>query len=210
MKLYISHPDCISVASEFFRQGKIVVFPTDTVYGLGTIALKSNDAQIQKIYTLKERDYSKPLSLLITKDMINRFLNLPIKIIKLLDIFWPGSLTIIFPTRSENNELSSYLNITDVKTIAFRVPNSKILLAIISKVGSPIIGTSANISGNPPVNRIDDLVERKKFKSVDLWIDGGVLPKNPPSTVIDFSDFSNPVLLREGAVNFKDILEQIL
>ncbi|WP_455142499.1 L-threonylcarbamoyladenylate synthase [Candidatus Hodarchaeum mangrovi] len=210
MILNIKDLDCISIAIDYFQRGRIVVYPTDTCYGLGTIGLKWNDKNILKIYRIKERSINKPLSLLISEEMINRYLEIPENIKRLLAEVWPGSFTGIFFIRTPQDELSSFLNVSNFQKIAFRVPDHKMLLSIIKKLGIPIIGTSANISGDNPVYNIDNLINEHKFKDVDLWIDEGTLPLNPPSTVVDFTDYSNPIILREGKVNFKLLWKQII
>ncbi|MHA1215457.1 MAG: L-threonylcarbamoyladenylate synthase [Candidatus Hodarchaeales archaeon] len=210
MKIHITEPDCIPKAIECFKSGGIVVYPTDTCYGLGTIGLKWNDENIAKIYKIKDRDISKPLSLLISKKMISAYIKVPENIQKMLKRVWPGSFTAIIPRVMYHQDLSPLLNQTGSQKIAFRVPNHELLLKIIDGVNQPIIGTSANRSGQQEQYHIKTLLSDQNFKDVDLWIDEGQLQKNLPSTVVDFSDYSNPIVLREGAVKFRTIMKQFL
>jgi L-threonylcarbamoyladenylate synthase len=210
MIVNIKDLECVPTAVDYFQRGNIVVYPTDTCYGLGSIALKWNDQNILKIYRIKRRSINKPLSLLISEEMINKYLEIPDNIKTLLSEVWPGSFTGIFLINTPKNELSSFLNINNIQTIAFRVPDHKTLLNIINKVGNPIIGTSANISGDTPAYNIDNLINEERFKEVDLWINEGTLPLNPPSTVVNFTDYSNPIVLREGKINFKLLWKQTL
>jgi len=210
MILNIKDLECIPIAVDYFQRGKIVVYPTDTCYGLGTIGLKWNDKNILKIYQIKGRSIDKPLSLLISEEMVTRYLEIPENIKRLLTEVWPGSFTSIFSITTSQENLSSFLNVGNFQKIAFRVPDHKTLLNIIQKLGNPIIGTSANISGDSPAYNIDNLLNEDHFKDVDLWIDEGSLPQNPPSTVVDFTDYSNPIIIREGGVNFKLLWKQTI
>ena len=139
MIINIKDLECISIAIDHFQRGRIVVYPTDTCYGLGTIGLKWNDENILKIYQIKERSINKPLSLLISEEMVNKYLEIPKHIRRLLDKAWPGSFTGIFSIRIPQDGLSSFLNVANFQKIAFRVPDHKTLLNIIKKLGNPIM-----------------------------------------------------------------------
>ncbi|MHA1973419.1 MAG: L-threonylcarbamoyladenylate synthase [Candidatus Hodarchaeales archaeon] len=210
MIIQISDSNCIRKAIDIFEAGGIVVYPTDTCYGLGAIGLDWNNDTIAKIYRIKDRDISKPLSLLISENMISAYVKVPENINEILKRVWPGRFTAIIPKSPCHKELSSFLNQSGTQKLAFRVPNHQLLLELIEGLNKPIIGTSANRSGQQEHFHIKTLVKDQNFKDVDLWIDGGQLPKNIPSTVVDFSDYSNPIVLREGAVKFESIRKQFL
>ena len=207
MKISISDPHLISIAAKEFQRGSIVVFPTETSYGLGTIGLKWNDRNIRRIFEIKSRSLDKPISLLITKSMISRYIETSQKTRKILERIWPSSLTIILLcTHQAFQELSPLLNLKNRQKIAFRVPQHELLLKIIKMVGSPIIGTSANKSGSPSKYDLPSIIQELSFDNVHLWIDSGELPKNPPSTIVDLTDPFNPILVRRGNVDIDKIL----
>ncbi len=207
MKISISNPQLISIAVKEFQKGSIVVFPTDTSYGLGTIGLKWNDRNIKRIFEIKSRSLDKPISLLITKSMISRYIETSPKIREILERIWPSSLTIIlFCTDQAFHELSPLLNLKNRQKIAFRVPQHELLLKIIKKVGSPIIGTSANKSGSPSKYVLPPIIQELSLANIHLWIDAGELPKNPPSTIVDLTDPLKPTLVRRGNVDIDQIL----
>ncbi len=207
MKISISDPHLISIAAREFQRGSIVVFPTDTSYGLGTIGLKWNESNIRRIFEIKSRSLDKPISLLITKSMISRYIETSQKTRKILERIWPSSLTIILLcTHQAFQELSPLLNQKNQQKIAFRVPQNELLLKIIKKVGSPIIGTSANKSGSPSKYDLPSIIQELSLDNIHLWIDAGELPKNPPSTIVDLTDPFKPILVRRGNVDIDKIL----
>ncbi|MFX1516153.1 MAG: L-threonylcarbamoyladenylate synthase [Promethearchaeota archaeon] len=204
MRISITDPRIISIAVKEFKKGSIIVFPTDTSYGLGTIGLKWNDENVRRIYEIKSRSVDNPLSLLITKGMISRYVVLLPQIEEILAKYWPGGFTAVFTCETEESlALSSYLNLKNPQKIAFRVPNHKILLKIIEKLNSPIIGTSANKSGSKPNYDLHSIRQEFYEDTIHLWIDGGRLTEIPPSTVVDLTDPYNPILLRKGNVVFE-------
>ncbi len=207
MKISISNPQLISIAVKEFQKGSIVVFPTDTSYGLGTIGLKWNERNIKRIFEIKSRSLDKPISLLITKNMISQYIETSPKIRGVLERIWPSSLTIILLcTNQASHELSPLLNLKNRQKIAFRVPQHELLLKIIKKVGSPIIGTSANKSGSPSKYNLPSIIQELSLANIHLWIDAGELPKNPPSTIVDLTDPLKPTLVRRGNVDIDKIL----
>ncbi|MFX0123325.1 MAG: L-threonylcarbamoyladenylate synthase [Candidatus Hodarchaeota archaeon] len=207
MKISITNPHVISIAVREFKRGSIIVFPTDTSYGLGTVGLKWNDNNIRRIYEIKSRSFDNPLSLLITKEMISQYVALHPRTKEILAKYWPGGLTVVLSCETlGSQELSSLLNSNFPQKIAFRVPNHKLLLKIIEKVGSPIIGTSANKSGSKPKYDLHSISREFSQEIIHLWIDAGRLTEIPPSTVVDLTDPFNPILLRKGNVTFEKIL----
>ncbi len=126
---------------------KEIIFPTDTVYGLGT--LWDDQIGIEKIYSIKKRDGRKPLAVLVAsfeqiKDYIE--INNP-NTLELVNKYWPGAVTFIFKKKRDFNY--------PLDTIAFRIPNSKIALEILKKFG-PLATTSVNLSGEEPINDSDE------------------------------------------------------
>ncbi|UCG00384.1 MAG: threonylcarbamoyl-AMP synthase [Candidatus Heimdallarchaeota archaeon] len=205
MRISITDPHMISIAVKEFKNGSIVVFPTDTSYGLGTVGLRWNNSNIRRIYEIKSRPIDHPLSLLVTKEMISSYIKINPLIKKILSKYWPGGLTAIFSCETKGSQaLSPLLNFKNPQKIGFRVPNHDLLLKIIEKVGSPIIGTSANKSGSNPKYDLHSISQEFSQETIHLWIDAGKLTEIPPSTVVDLTDPSNPILLRRGSVTFEE------
>lgn len=173
--------------------GKIICFPTDTVYGVGCI-LGDNEA-LNKIYELKNRDLSKPLAILVpSSESIMPFIKeCPLIAKDLMDKYWPGALTIIF-NKKENccDEFTRGLS-----TIGFRMPNSKIALTVLEKFG-PLATTSVNISNNPPINNLNQIIEHFGDK-IDYIIEDKEIVSEVSSTIIDVSKES-PIILRQGNI----------
>lgn len=172
--------------------GKIIVFPTDTVYGVGC---KIDDTcAIKKIYDLKKRDYSKPLAVLTCdKDVSLYAYNVSDDIKKLMDEYWPGALTIIFDKTDLINDLIS----AGTKSVGIRMPNSVIALKILKRFG-PMCTTSINISGFDALNDLSKIEEEFKDKIDYLVIDDCTLSKCA-STVVDARG-KDKKILREGAI----------
>ncbi|MDD5686345.1 MAG: L-threonylcarbamoyladenylate synthase [Elusimicrobia bacterium] len=175
------------------KEGKIAVFPTDTIYGIGTNAFHRHG--VKKICKIKGRDYKKPLPILFENiGQIKKIVKkLPSGANKLVRQFWPGPLTLIF----ETNELGTILT-GGKKTIAVRIPDNKLLLSVIKEMGCPLVGTSANVSGKNNCVCIPDL-NKKLLKNVDILIDGGTTKIGIVSTIVDVSRFPYSIL-REGSI----------
>jgi len=184
-------PEGIRRAVAVLRSGGVVIFPTDTVYGMGVLACKRKS--IKKIYSIKKRDFSKPLVLLVAgrKEVCKLAAGITEKDKKLMKSFWPGALTIIFSRKKKSN-----------KTIGLRMPANSIALEILRKTGS-VATTSVNLSGKKAPSRVIDIDGGIK-KKADLIIDGGRAGYGVESTVIDVTGSPYKVL-REGCINKKQL-----
>lgn len=175
-------------------KGKVICFPTDTVYGLG--AMIDDVEAIDKIFEIKGRDFIKPLANLIgeIKSMDMYIVNLPVFIEDIINKYWPGPLTIIFEKKEEVKIKNNF------KTISFRMPNSSISLPILKKFG-PFATTSVNKSGEKEISNLKEIEDH--FASVIdyLIIDEAIL-SNIPSTVIDITKGKIEVL-RKGVISFE-------
>lgn len=173
--------------------GKIIAFPTDTVYGVGALL---NDLEgINKIYELKHRDNSKPLAILAPSiESILPYIEYPkVEVMELMERYWPGALTIIFNKNQENKVLFN----TEFNTIAFRIPSSNIALSILSKFG-PMATTSVNISGSAPLNSYEE-INNHFNDQIDYIISDVESLSGVSSTIIDAT--KNPfVVIREGSI----------
>jgi L-threonylcarbamoyladenylate synthase len=189
----------VKQAIDVLKSGGIVAYPTDTVYGLGADPL--NRRAVDKVYRVKKRPYNQALPLLLAdkSDLTKVASVIPEIAWKLAERFLPGGLTLVL---KKSPWVPS--NITaGGDTIAVRIPNHPIPIALIKALGNPIVGTSANISGRPsPVTAAE--VREQLGREVDLIIDGGRSPGGIESTVLDVSG-KTPTLLREGAVPRKEL-----
>jgi len=178
--------------------GGVIAFPTDTVYGLGADAF--NSTAVERIYEIKNRPKYRQFPLLIAD--VERLTTLadPIPEIAwfLARRFWPGGLTLVLP---KTDSLPGYLALGP--TIAVRVPDHPVCLAIIQHLGNPIIGTSANISGHPAALTAEE-VGQQLGEKIDFIINGGKCPGGKESTVVDVTHES-PTILRQGIIPSHEI-----
>ena len=176
------------------KQGGIVAFPTDTVYGLGACA--SLPQAVERVYKIKARPTNMALPLLLsdTSQITEIADSVPPLAWVLIYNFLPGALTLVLPKSSSVPDIIT----AGGATIAFRIPAHPIPLALIEGLGSPIIGTSANLSGQPSPLTADE-VRSQLGDKIDLIIDGGRCPGGRESTVVDVTG-EIPVVLREGII----------
>jgi len=168
--------------------GKIIAFPTDTVYG---VAALFNDVDgCNKIYELKNRDFNKPLPILASNvDEIYPLIELPsTDVCTIMEKYWPGALTIIF----NKNKSFNYLVNSNFQTIGFRIPKSRVALEILKRFG-PMATTSVNISGEAPINSYQDIKMHFGDK-IDYIIEDEALISKVSSTVIDVTKVPYKVL----------------
>lgn len=180
--------------------GGIIAFPTDTAYGLGCDPF--NEGAVNRIFAVKGRADTKPILLLVDSIPMAESVSLPTDTFYgVANRFWPGPLTIILRAAVSLPE-----NVTaGTKTIGIRWPIAAFATTIVTRLGKPITGTSANRSGAPSTVTADE-VRGQIGESVDVLVDGGVLPSRGGSTLLDLT-VDPPVVLREGPVTF-DALSQ--
>ena len=183
---------------KILRKGGVIAFPTDTVYGLGAEAF--NSTAVERIYEIKNRPKHRQLPLLIAG--VERLTTLvdPIPEIALFlaKRFWPGGLTLVL---LKTDSVPAYL--ASGPTIAVRVPDHPVCLALIQRLGNPIIGTSANISGQPAALTAEEVGQQLGGK-IDFIINGGKCPGGKESTVVDVTRES-PTILRQGIIPSHEI-----
>ena len=189
----------VSRVADILRGGGVVAYPTDTIYGFGCDIFSKKG--LERIYQLKGRDKKKSLSF-VCSDLshISQYAKVSNYAYRILKRFLPGPYTFILEASSQVPRML----MPKRKTVGIRVPDNRIAIAIVEKLGNPIISTSANISGE---NAISDPFEIENLmgKNLDLTIDGGVLAGDA-STVIDMTgDF--PMLLRKGAGDYSWVEE---
>ncbi|MGQ9609516.1 MAG: L-threonylcarbamoyladenylate synthase [bacterium] len=189
----------IEEAVSFLKAGKVIAFPTDTVYGIAVDVF--NDLAVEKIFEIKGRDINKPLQVLIArKDDLNLIIKNFTKVLHIfISEFWPGPLTIIVPAR---NDFPLRVR-CGLDNIGVRMPANPIALKIINAFGLPVAASSANISGMPDPKNAEDVIKYMGNR-IDLIIDGGQTTDNIPSTVLDIS-VNPPVILRHGKLSESEI-----
>jgi L-threonylcarbamoyladenylate synthase len=188
----------IEKAVKILRKGGVIAFPTDTVYGLGADAF--NSSAVERVYKIKKRPKYQQFPLLIAEVKQLTVLAEPIPEIAwfLSRRFWPGGLTLVLLKR---DSVPAYLSASP--TIAVRIPNHSACLALIQRLGDPIIGTSANISGQRPALTAQEVGAQLGGK-IDFIIDGGKCTGGKESTVVNITHES-PVVLRQGIIPSREI-----
>lgn len=190
----------IKEAADIINRGGIVVFPTETVYGIGADAL--NEEAVDKIFKAKGRPQDNPLIVHISEfdELYNLVLEVPEKAELLAKSFWPGPLTMILNKKDIlSDKITAGLN-----TAAIRLPVNDIALSIIRESKKPIAAPSANTSGKPSPTEVSHVIEDLMGK-VDMIIDGGSTYIGLESTVVDMTS-SIPMILRPGGVTKEDII----
>jgi L-threonylcarbamoyladenylate synthase len=187
-------PDVIRHAAEIIINGGLVVYPTDTLYGLG--GDPGNPDAVDRIFMVKGRSRNKPLPLILyhRDDLKNWTRDIPPLSEKLMHHFWPGPLTILFPV---SEHLSPMLTAGTGK-IGLRWPRAPVATAIARKAGTAIIATSANPSGKGGIIYASDIVRDLKGL-VDLIIDAGDLEPSEGSTIVDATG-GHIRIIRKGAI----------
>jgi len=186
--------EAIDVAVQILAEGGLVAFPTDTVYGVGAHAFQPD--AVERIYTAKFRPRDKAIPILLAQadDLVLVAEGITETAWLLAERFWPGGLTLVLPKKA---------NVPDVvsaggPTVAVRVPDHPVPLALMAALGAPLAATSANLSGHPsPVTAQE--VEAELGGRIELILDGGRCPGGIPSTVLDLTT-DPPTILRAGAI----------
>ncbi|MEE1312263.1 MAG: L-threonylcarbamoyladenylate synthase [Lachnospiraceae bacterium] len=193
----------IAEAAKWIKQNELVAFPTETVYGLGANGLEPDAAA--KIYAAKGRPSDNPLILHIAdmKNLIPLAEEIPETAWKAAKAFWPGPLTIIL----KKSAIVPVGTTGGLSTVAIRMPNHPIALALIRESGCPIAAPSANTSGRPSPTKAEHVFEDMNGK-IPCILDGGMVGIGIESTIVDFSS-ERPMILRPGFITPK-MLEEVL
>jgi len=190
----------IEKAAKVAKDGGIIVFPTDTVYGIGCNPY--NKKSVDKIYQIKGRSKTKPFPILAySYDVASEIVEFDKDSKKIADKFWPGPLTLILKLRDER--LKESLNLKE--KIAIRVPNNPCLLNLL-KNSKFLVGTSANISGENSFTKSQDCYQ--KIREYDIFLDGGDIEDKGESTILEM-DHGKPIFHRLGGLKKEEIVEFI-
>ena len=199
------YPNIITLkkGADAIKEGKVVAFPTETVYGLGADAFNVN--ALEKIYEIKGRPLDNPMILHISsaENLHQLARHVPDKAAKAIKAFWPGPLTVVLPKKMEVPDIVS----AGLPTVAIRMPLHAVALKLIKLAKVPIAAPSANLSGRPsPTTGLHVLRDLKG--RVEMIIDGGPCLWGIESTVVDFTS-EVPLILRPGAVTI-EMLEAVV
>jgi len=187
----------INIAVNTIKNGGTIVFPTDTVYGIGCDPYNQN--AIKSVYQIKKRVRSKSFPILgLSKKELLEVAIFDEKANKIADKYWPGQITLILKLRDK--KLKQILNLDD--KIAVRVPNNECVLAILKEC-KLIVGTSANISGSQSFNNPEECV--RNISGYDLFVDGGIISSKDESTVIEID--KDLKVKRKGVISEEEIME---
>lgn len=192
--LQSSAPRAIEWTAERLQAGGVVAIPTDTVYGIA--ASLAHPAALERIYDIKGRPADNPLPVLVSSPSeIERIAHhVSPDIALLLDLYWPGPLTVVLPARAGMPERVT----AGGKTVGVRMPNHPLAIEVIAKAGGAIACTSANLSGEAPACTAAE-VAASLGPRLDLILDGGRAPRGVASTVVETRD-ADIHILREGAI----------
>ncbi|UCC19952.1 MAG: threonylcarbamoyl-AMP synthase [Promethearchaeota archaeon] len=199
----------LKIAVEHLIDGKLIAYPTDSVYGIG--GDPQNQEVINRIYEIKFRDRSKGLLLLISDyEEATKIAEFNDNAIKLANKYWPGQLTLILKKKEPcfiPPEVTAFQN-----TIGLRVPQNKIILTILQLLKleghfGGILGTSANYSGEPPSISGEE-VTKKILSPIDLIIDGGKSKSKLPTTIVDCTS-QKVKFLRIGEISEEEIIDYL-
>lgn len=197
------NPEIVISASGVLRRGGLILYPTDTVYGIGADALSSE--AVARVYDLKGRDRSKPIHAIVSNAlMIEEFAEFNDLAKKLAQKFWPGPLTLVL-----NKKPGIDTGIAQgIDSFAVRIPRDQFCLDLVRSFGGPITTTSANITGSPTEGTIASIVEQFGHKAdlIDLAVDAGELLDRVPSTIVNVRA-GGPSIIRVGAISSAEILD---
>ena len=182
----------LAKAVKTIKQGGVVVCPTDTVYGL--VCDATNKKAVDKLFKIKQRPKNKPVPMFVRNiTSAKKLAEIDREQEKFLRKVWPGKTTVVLKSKVQSSKFK-----TNPKTkiyginknaIALRIPKHKVISYLLSVIGSPLTGTSANISGQPAFGNIKEVVkqfENKKYQP-DLVLDFGNLSESKPSKIIDLT-----------------------
>jgi len=186
-------------AAELIKQGKIVVFPTETVYGIGTNGLDEN--AVKQLYEVKQRPLNKPISLLVSNmemvDLIAK--DITETEYKIMKKFCPGPLTIILKKKDIVPEIVT----SGQDTVGVRMPSGEIARKLVEIAGVPIAAPSANITGEPSGTNLQEIKKHFDGKA-DFFIDGGESELGVSSTILQVID-GKVQILRQGSITLEQI-----
>jgi L-threonylcarbamoyladenylate synthase len=198
-----ARPSDILNCAAIVRGGGIIVFPTDTVYGIGCDPF--NHMAVKRIFDIKGRERNNPLPVLAaTVDCVRNIARMDTVASTLARKYWPGRLTIVCPLG--DNRISSLVS-ANSGTIAVRIPGNKCTMELLSECRY-LVGTSANRSGEGSIRDIRQIVS-SPLRGLDGVLSGGYLAEGKESTIVDVSKQGHPCIIRKGAIASDEIFETL-
>jgi L-threonylcarbamoyladenylate synthase len=190
----------INLATTTIKNGGLVVFPTDTVYGLGCDP--RNAKAVEKIFKTKKRKESKHLPVLAySKEVVSEIAVFDEISNKISNRFWPGQVTLVLNLKDQ--EIKEAMGLND--KVAVRVPNNPCINALLKEC-KLVVGTSANFSGQPAFTDSKEVLEN--FSGYDIFLDGGLISNSTSSTIVEVKDGSIEIL-RQGKITKEEIINSI-
>ena len=196
---------CVREAKQVLEQGGVVLYPTDTLYGLGADAF--SDEAVDRVYEIKGRDEKKPIHCIVADiEMAEKYADISADARLLFERLMPGGLTVIL--RKKLNLASGIAR--SIGTIGIRIPNNDFCRQLAEEFAKPFTATSANVAGQAPQRTVEAALEQlgDAASRINLIIDASELPESMPSTVVDLSG-EEPVILREGVISAADVWDAI-
>ena len=195
--------EALNNAAKILQDGGIIIYPTDTLYGLGANAF--NEDAVLKIQKIKKQDKNKPISVIV-KDlkMARKIACVDSKVEKILNKIWPGPITVVL----RKKDIVPDVLTGNGETVAIRIPDNEFISALMRRIDFPITATSANISGENNLLKSKEIINKfKKAKfAPDLFIDVGDIKNPTASTIIDLTT-GIPKILRVGIVGKEEMQE---
>lgn len=194
-------PEIITKAGKIIKNNGVVIFPAKQLYGVAVNAF--NQKAVKKVFHLKKRPFSNPILILISdrsilKDLVT---SIPEPALKLMDTFWPGSLTIVFKAKKSIPQILT----AGTGKIGIRLAAHPVAKALVQDTGFPVTGTSANLSGQNGCKQTNQL-DSSIIDHADLVLDAGTLKKGTGSTIVDVTT-SNINIIRKGEISALEINE---
>jgi L-threonylcarbamoyladenylate synthase len=201
MRLLKATRDNILTASRIVRKGGLVVYPTETVYGLGCDPF--NTEAVKRVFDVKGERKKPPPILASSINHVEKIAYMSQAGKKVAEKFWPGPLTLVFPKKPVLPDIVT----CNLDSVGVRIPKHDVALKLISLSNGFLIGTSANRTGEKPPRNVHEATRQLK-EDVDIFLDGGPTTLGKPSTVADLTS-KKPAILREGPISLKEISDVI-
>lgn len=192
--LKLPSPPAIDQALSLLHQGEVIALPTDTVYGVAALAL--NAEAVAKLYRVKDRPLNKPIPVFVPSidALFQVCQDVPPGSIPWLRDYWPGGVTVILPASPALPGIVT----NNGPTVAVRIPDHPLVLALLARLRQPLAVTSANLSGGPNPQTAAGVLAQLEGR-IPLILDDGPTPGPLPSTIVDLTQ-TPPRVLRQGAV----------
>lgn len=193
--------DAISHAAEDIAAGKLIVYPTETVYGIGADVF--NQKAVKKTFMVKNRPFDMPLSVAVTdKNMVEDIAEINENAEKLIDTFLPGPLTIIIKKKSTVSDMLT----SGSDKVGIRIPDNPIALELARRCG-PIVATSANLHSHKDATSVETAID-ELGDNISTYLDSGESTLSKPSTIV-WLNGNEVEIIRQGAITIKQILEVV-